>query len=94
MHAEMHAIFNVTGVAPSFKQQVQGPESYLRQFKRKRPNQAKDAAKATSIAENAGTERNLSRVQFSVEEDEACRESREWPYFKGGQYTDAASVGC
>ena len=24
MHAEMHAIFNVTGMSPSFKKQVQG----------------------------------------------------------------------
>lgn len=30
MHAEMHAIFNVTGMSPSFKKQVQGaPERQL-----------------------------------------------------------------
>ncbi|TCD67749.1 hypothetical protein EIP91_011991 [Steccherinum ochraceum] len=35
MHAEMHAIFNCTGVAPTFKAQLQGIESRVLRAERK-----------------------------------------------------------
>jgi len=37
MHAEMHAIFNVTGMSPSFKKQVQGMERRVSKDKRGTP---------------------------------------------------------
>ncbi|KDQ55971.1 hypothetical protein JAAARDRAFT_48384 [Jaapia argillacea MUCL 33604] len=41
MHAEMHTIFNVTGMSPSFKKQVQGVERRAPQRTPPAPNQTK-----------------------------------------------------
>jgi len=58
MHAEMHAIFNVTGgMSPSFKKQVQGSERAAPQYARKRPPRAKGLQQA----ERCGPELCVSR---------------------------------
>ncbi|CCM05927.1 uncharacterized protein FIBRA_08165 [Fibroporia radiculosa] len=59
MHAEMHAIFSLTGMSPSFKKQVQGVERRVPQDAQGTPPEPR--AKGASLPKgSAGLERRLS----------------------------------
>ncbi|KAH9943891.1 hypothetical protein B0H21DRAFT_823431 [Amylocystis lapponica] len=62
MHAEMHAIFNCTGMSPSFKKQVQGTVRRVPRTKRETPQQRRTKGQRLEIAQGrAGSASRLSR---------------------------------
>ena len=82
MHAEMHAIFNVTGMSPSFKKQVQGMERRVpRATVGTPPAPPEHRTKGPQIPKgSAGSERCLSgprRVSVAGSESTALIERRE-----------------
>ena len=49
MHAEMHAIYNVTGMTPSFKTQVQGMERRVSPDTKPQSNTTKGSKGASAL---------------------------------------------
>jgi len=71
MHAEMHAIFNLTGMSPSFKKQVQGIERRVPQRTNCPPPPTAPATWKVPIPKgSAASERRLS----GANDNEGCSE--------------------
>lgn len=102
MHAEMHAIFSVTGMSPSFKTQVQGNEWRVPRRRERAARvspsarEGSDAALSSSAGAAAGDWAGVSGAQGGAGEALVGRErggrerERVPPIFKGS----AASQEC
>ena len=89
MHAEMHAIFNLTGMSPSFKTQVQGNERRVPQGTRVQGAPPKTRTKGKHTKGCAGPEWWLSGPRGSAASSSHLIEGQEPSSFAAEPQPDA-----